>query len=67
MAEPMAPIDLWATLVQDELTRRSDRLLDRRRQQARFRNPDKTLDDFDFQFNPLWMPGKVGNRDQKVV
>jgi len=51
-AEPMAPIDLLATLVQDELTRRSDRLLDRRRQQARFRNPDKTLDNFDFQFNP---------------
>jgi DNA replication protein DnaC len=51
-AEPMAPIDLLAMLVQDELTRRSDRLLDRRRQQARFRNPDKTLDNFDFQFNP---------------
>jgi DNA replication protein DnaC len=51
-AEPMAPIDLLATLVQDELTRRSDRLLDRRRQQARFRNPDRTLDNFDFQFNP---------------
>jgi DNA replication protein DnaC len=51
-AEPMAPIDLLATLVQDELTRRSDRLLDRRRQQARFRNPDKALDNFDFQFNP---------------
>jgi DNA replication protein DnaC len=50
--EPMAPIDLLATLVQDELTRRSDRLLDRRRQQARFRDPGKTLDNFDFQFNP---------------
>lgn len=51
-AEPMAPIDLLAALVQDELTRRSDRLLDRRRQQARFRDPDKRLDNFDFQFNP---------------
>ena len=51
-AEPMAPIDLLATLVQDELTRRADRLLDRRRQQARFRNPEKTLDNFDFPFNP---------------
>jgi DNA replication protein DnaC len=50
-AEPMAPIDLLSTLVQDELTRRSDRLLDRRRQQARFRDPDKRLDNFDFQFN----------------
>ena len=38
-AEPMAPIDLLATLVQDELSRRSGRLLDRRRTQARFRDP----------------------------
>ena len=51
-AEPMAPIDLLATLVHDELTRRSGRLLDRRRKQAGFRDPDKTLDNFDFQFNP---------------
>jgi DNA replication protein DnaC len=51
-AEPMAPIDLLATLVSDELTRRSDRLLDRRRKLAAFRNPDKTLDNFDFTFNP---------------
>ena len=51
-AEPMAPIDLLATLVNDELTRRSDRLLERRRKQARFRDPGKTLDNFDFQFNP---------------
>jgi len=51
-AEPMTPIDLLATLVSDELTRRSDRLLDRRRKLAAFRNPDKTLDNFDFTFNP---------------
>jgi DNA replication protein DnaC len=51
-AEPMAPLDLLATLVHDELTRRSDRLLERRRKQAGFRDPDKTLDNFDFQFNP---------------
>jgi len=50
--EPMAPIDLLATLVNDELTRRSDRLLEHRRKQANFRDPDKTLDNFDFQFNP---------------
>jgi len=50
--EPMAPIDLLATLVNDELTRRSDRLLERRRKQAKFRDPGKTLDNFDFQFNP---------------
>jgi DNA replication protein DnaC len=51
-AEPMAPIDLLATLVSDELTRRSDRLLDRRRILAAFRDPHKTLDNFDFTFNP---------------
>jgi DNA replication protein DnaC len=51
-AEPMAPIDLIACLVSDELTRRSDRLLERRRQQAGFRDPHKTLDSFDFSFNP---------------
>src|SRR3974390_2650692 len=51
-AEPMAPIDLLATLVNDELIRRSDRLLERRRKQASFRDSDKTLDNFDFHFNP---------------
>src|ERR1700760_3912518 len=51
-AEAMAPIDLIACLVSDELTRRSDRLLERRRKQAAFRDPDKTLDNFDFSFNP---------------
>jgi DNA replication protein DnaC len=48
----MAPIDLLATLVSDELTRRSDRLLERRRKLAAFRDPNKTLDNFDFTFNP---------------
>ncbi len=51
-AETMAPIDLISCLVSDELTRRSERLLDRRRQQAGFRDPHKTLDNFDFTFNP---------------
>jgi DNA replication protein DnaC len=51
-AEPMAPLDLLATLVSDELTRRSDRLLERRRKIAAFRDPNKTLDNFDFSFNP---------------
>jgi len=50
-AEPMAPIDLIACLVSDELTRRADRLLERRRKQAGFRDPDRTLDSFDFTFN----------------
>jgi DNA replication protein DnaC len=51
-AEPMAPLDLISCLVSDELTRRSDRLLERRRKQAGFRDPHKTLDNFDFTFNP---------------
>jgi DNA replication protein DnaC len=51
-AETMAPIDLIACLVSDELTIRADRLLERRRKQAGFRDPDKTLDNFDFGFNP---------------
>src|SRR5713226_2941225 len=51
-AEAMAPIDLISCLVSDELTRRSERLLDRRRKQTGFRGPHKTLDNFDFTFNP---------------
>ena len=49
--ESMAPLDLISCLVADELTRRADRLLDRRRKQAQFRDPLKTLDNFDFTFN----------------
>jgi DNA replication protein DnaC len=49
-AEPMAPIDLISCLVSDELTRRGDRLLERRRKAAGFRNLH-TLDNFDFTFN----------------
>jgi len=51
-ADAMPPIDLISCLVADELTRRCDRLLERRRKQAAFRDPDKTLDNFDFTFNP---------------
>jgi DNA replication protein DnaC len=47
-----APLDLVATLVHDELTRRQDRLLARRIQEARFRDPAASLDRFDFDFNP---------------
>ena len=49
--ERMAPIDLISCLISDELNRRSDRLLDRRRKAAEFRDPQKTLDNFDFTFN----------------
>ena len=51
-SEAMAPIDLISCLVSDELTRRCDRLLERRRKQAAFRDPQRTLDNFDFTFNP---------------
>ena len=49
--EAMVPIDLISCLVSDELNRRSQRLLERRRKQAQFRDTQKTLESFDFQFN----------------
>jgi DNA replication protein DnaC len=49
--ERLAPLDFLATLVQDELQRRQDRLLERRLTQAGFRDRGKTLDAFDFEFN----------------
>src|SRR5215469_18015325 len=58
-AEPMAPIDLISCLVSDELTRRSDRLLERRRKEAQFRDPQVTLDNFDFGFNKKMNRGLV--------
>jgi len=45
-AEPMAPIDLISCLVSDELTLRSDRLLERRRKQAGFRDANRSLEWF---------------------
>jgi DNA replication protein DnaC len=49
--ERMAPLDLISCLVSDELTRRGDRLLERRRKAAEFRDPQFSLDNFDFNFN----------------
>jgi DNA replication protein DnaC len=49
--ERLAPIDLLSALVGDELLRRQDRLLERRHKHARFRDPDRSLDTFDFDFN----------------
>ena len=49
--DKLAPLDFLATLVQDELQRRQDRLLERRIKQAGFRDRGKTLDTFDFDFN----------------
>ncbi len=50
-SEHMAPIDLISMLVSDELRRRADRLLERRIKQAGFRDAERTLDSFDFDFN----------------
>jgi DNA replication protein DnaC len=50
-SEKMTPIDLVSTLVTDELLRRQDRLLERRHKQAAFRDPDRSLNSFDFDFN----------------
>src|SRR5882724_3205459 len=50
-AEAMPPIDFLSCLVSDELTRRGERLLERRTKKAEFRDPQKTLDNFDFNFN----------------
>lgn len=50
-AERLAPLDLVATLVSDELQRRQDRLFARRHAQAGFRDADRSLDTFDFTFN----------------
>ena len=49
--EKLAPIDLVSQLVSDELLRRQDRLFARRLKLARFRDPDRSLDSFDFDFN----------------
>ena len=50
-AEKLVPLDLVGTLVSDELQRRQDRLFARRHKQAGFRDPDRSLDRFDFDFN----------------
>ena len=74
-AEAMAPIDLISILVSDELACRSKRLLDRRHKQAKFRDANKQLDNFDFQFNPkmnrslvfdLATAGWIGRREDAL-
>jgi DNA replication protein DnaC len=49
--EHLAPLDLVSALVVDELERRQDRLFARRHKQAGFRDADRALDSFDFDFN----------------
>ena len=51
-SENQVPIDTVSALVGDELVRRQDRLLARRIKAARFRDANRTLDSFDFAFNP---------------
>ena len=50
--EAMAPIDLISCLVADELMRRSDRLLERRRKQAEFRGPAENPRQLRLQLQP---------------
>ena len=50
-SERMVPLDLVSALVSDELLRRQDRLFARRNTQARFRDPERSLASFDFDFN----------------
>lgn len=50
-AAPLAPLDFFELLVEDELTRRADRLIARRLKQAGI-TTIKTLADFDWRFNP---------------
>ena len=51
-SEPLNHIDFLSALVTDELVRRADRLIERRIKKAAFRDRGKTLDSFDFGFNP---------------
>ena len=50
-AQKLVPPHFLSRLVQDELVRRQDRLLERRLKQAGFRDVGKRLDTFDFDFN----------------
>lgn len=51
-AESLSPHDFLASLVHDELNRRTDRLIERRVKQAGFRDRGRALDNFDMAFNP---------------
>jgi DNA replication protein DnaC len=49
--EKMTYLDFASALVSDELTRRSDRFIARRVKGSDFRDANKSLDSFDFEFN----------------
>ena len=61
-SENMAPIDFLSTLVSDEPARRGTRLIERRTKQAQFRDPQRTLDNFDFDFNK-----KINRREDVLL
>ena len=50
-SESLAPLDFLSILVNDQLTWRSDRFVQRRVKQAEFRDSQKALDNFDMDFN----------------
>jgi DNA replication protein DnaC len=50
-AEKLVHLDFLSVLVGDELLRRQDRLLGKRLKEASFRDVNRTLDRFDFDFN----------------
>ena len=50
-AEHLVHLDFLSALVGDELLRRQDRLLEKRLKEAAFRDTQRTLDRFDFDFN----------------
>lgn len=52
-SDKLVPLDLVSQLVSDELLRRQDRLFDRRIKKAGFRDPDRNLASFDFDFVSL--------------
>jgi DNA replication protein DnaC len=58
-AESTSHLDFLSSLVRDELTRRGDRLIERRVKQAEFRDRNARLDTFDFGFNPKMDRKKV--------
>ena len=66
-SERQVPIDLVSALVSDELVRRQDRLIQRRVQQARFRDQDRALDTFDLDFNELADATLDGTRKDVVA
>ena len=62
--DKLAPIDLVSTLVSDELLRRQDHLFARRLKLAAFRDADRALDGFDFDFNKKMNRARLRSRNR---